>query len=896
MSRPIKLSRRRFIKTCALGTTAIAAAPILSFGNERANAFSQTGSASYRLSLDQNWLFGGKYTLGSVDPMFADQSFSKITLPHCVAKLSWQNWNAADWQDVWIYRRHFYLPSEFIGQRVFLNFDGIMVGTTPVINGHTLPQHLGGYLPSQYEITDWLNNTGDNVLAVIVDSQWNNVPPEGSPNGTGSIDFYEPGGIFRTVFLEAVPQNFISDIFAKPVQATEANRHLELTCSVNVSQLDFTSVQISAELKDGNNVIANTIEPVQIDKTGISEKTLSLSNLGNINLWDVDSPNLYDIVVTLLIDGSPVHNYKVRTGLRDAHFEIDGFYLNGRRLQLFGLDRHELFPYVGFAMPPRVMKRDVQILKQELNCNMVRCSHYPQSKAFYDACDELGLLAWEEVPGWQYIGDSAWKDLLVRDVKNMVVRDRNHPSIVIWGVRANETANDADLYQTTKDTAKALDDSRQTSGAMRGGEYSTSGWYQDVFAFNDYNGSNGQVKLKPPLAGVPYLITETVAQYNYPQSGFNLQYRRAGDVAAQMLQAIFHAEAHDQGMSDNNYAGVLAWSAFNYPSPLGSTYNGVKYPGVADLFRIPKLGAAFYQSQISPQIRPVIQPNFYWDFGQTDSIISGKSYSVFSNCDRLELFIDGKYYNTIYPDSNSFPHLKYPPSFIGFVVDGSKHPELRIDGYVNSEMVLSKLYSSDTSQDQLYFEADDEELIGDGVDATRLVVKVTDKYGSQRLHPSGDITFGISGAGTLVGDNPFPLSDSGGAGAVWVKSSADNYGNIIISATHSSLGTKTVDIRVLLTDVEKTTTQLPVRYELSQNYPNPFNSTTVIKYSISKRSFISLKVYDILGEEVTTLFSGIQWAGDHIIKFNGDKYSSGVYLLKLQADGFTAVKKMLLLK
>ncbi len=730
----------------------------------------------------------------------------------------------------------------------------------------------------------------------MVDSRWSNVPPEGSPNGTGSIDFYEPGGIFRSVYLEAVPQNFIGDVFAKPVQATDSSRHFEIACSVNADAINFTTASLSAELKDGSTVIATAEETVQIAQTGISEFNLSLTGLGNISLWDIDSPNLYDVVVTLTIDGSPVHNYKVRTGMRDVLFEIDGFYLNGNRLHLFGLDRHELFPYTGFAMPPRVMKRDVQILKQELNCNMVRCSHYPQSEAFYDACDELGLLAWEEVPGWQYIGDTAWKDLLVRDVTDMIVRDRNHPSIIIWGVRANETGNDAALYQTTKETAKALDDSRQTSGAMRGGFYSTAGWYQDVFAFNDYSSGNGKVKLKPPLAGVPYLITETVAQYNYPQSGFNLQYRRGGDIPDQMLQAIFHAQAHDQGMSSKNYSGVLAWCAFDYPSPLGATYNGVKYPGVADLFRIPKLGAAFYQSQVSPQIRPIIQPNFYWDFSQPDSISSGKFYSIFSNCDSLELFIDGKHYDTIYPDSSLFPHLKYPPSYVAFVVDGSTLPELRIEGYVNGVKVISKSYSPDSSQDQLYFAADDDELIGDGADATRLVVRVTDKYGNQRLFGSGDTTFGVSGAGTLIGDNPFPLGDSGGAGAVWVKSSADNYGNIIVSATHPVLGTKTVDIKVSVTSIEKTSGTLPVKYELSQNYPNPFNSTTVIKYSVSKSSYLTLKVYNVLGQEVTTLFSGMQQAGNHEIEFNADQYSSGIYLLRLQAGGFTAVKKMVLLK
>ena len=595
-----------------------------------------------------------------------------------------------------------------------------------------------------------------------------------------------------------LPQAFISDVFAKPVNVLDADRRVEVSCSIDAVGAGHP-VQVEAALMDGARVLSRARRSVTLEKAGRTQVELTLSNLGGAVLWDVDNPRLYELVTTLSVGGKPVHDHRVRIGFRDARFEVDGFRLNGRRLHLFGLNRHELYPYVGGAMPRRVQRRDAEILRREFNCNMVRCSHYPQSEAFLDACDELGLMVWEEIPGWQYLGDEAWRELAVRDAGDMVRRDRNHPAIVIWGVRINESRNDPDLYRRTRDAARALDDSRPTSGSMTPSSQRNwqQEWHQDVFAFDDYHSApDGSVGIREPLPGVPYMLAEAVGQFNYSTGkAFDAIYRRAGDAALQQAQALRHAQAHDRGMNSPRCSGIVAWCAFDYGS-LVNSYRGVKYPGVADVFRIPKLGASFYQAQVSPQVRPVIAPNFYWDFGAQTPGGPGKNAAIFSNCDRLEIFIDGKQFAALQPDRAGFPHLQYPPFFCDLSADGLAAPELRIDGYVSGRLALSKSFSSDRGKDQFRVEADDLELTGDGADATRLAFQIADRFGAPRPFGAGEVRFEITGPAEIVGDNPFRLTDSGGAGAVWVRMRANTSGRVVVAATHSSLGGKSIVIEV----------------------------------------------------------------------------------------------------
>jgi len=525
--------------------------------------------------------------------------------------------------------------------------------------------------------------------------------------------------------------------------------------------------------------------------------TVTLAGLGDIIMWDLDEPKLYHVVATLLVNGREVHQYLTRTGFREATFTSDGFYLNGRQVKLFGINRHQFFPFAGGAMPDRVQAQDARIIRYELNCNMVRCSHYPQSAAFFDACDEIGLLAWEEAPGWGYLGDDAWVTLAYRDIEDMIVRDRNHPSIIIWGARLNETPNDPVFYTSTNELAHALDDSRPTAGAMSG---PTTDYQQDVFALNDYShiidpSGTRQPMLQPPVDGVgrPYLVTEAVGTLSGPA----IYYRRTDTQLVQQGQSVAHAQVHNLAAADDRYCGLLGWSGFDYPSGNGNQYQGVKYTGVVDEFRVLKPGAAIYQAQADPLVTPVIAPAFYWDFGPSAPVTSLPTAMICANTDRLEVYVGGSHYVSVTPDGGDYASLAYPPSFVDFrEVDGSLRPDLRIDGYLGSDLVASRSLASDPSLDRLALWFDDTEIFGDGVDATRLAFRAVDRYGAPRPYVTGQVVLDIAGPGVLVGDSPFDFAAAGGVGAVWIRSLPGSAGIVTVSASHPVLGDAAARLRV----------------------------------------------------------------------------------------------------
>jgi beta-galactosidase len=745
-------------------------------------------------TLSDEWLFG-EYVAGCTALDFDDSELLPVTVPHCVTPLSWRGWSPAAWENLWIYRQRFDAPRELRDGRVFLRLDGTLSAATVYLNGRPVGGKKGGYLPLTCELTGQLTSR-TNVLAVRVDGRWRQDVPPDLPrfDGPDAIDFYQPAGIYRPVSLVGTPKTFLSDVFAEPVDVLTSGRALVVHCDVDAAAPVTDEVRVTAVLSQDGAVLRTGSAQVAGVPAGVSTVVLRLTGLDAVRLWDVTDPALCDVLVTLEIGGRPVHARSVRTGFREAAFTADGFHLNGRRLTLFGVNRHQWFPYVGGAMPDRVQRRDAEILKTDFNCNMVRCSHYPQSTAFLDACDELGLMVWEEIPGWDHVGDAMWRDRVLRDVAGMVTRDRNHPSIIVWGTRVNETLGQRTLYDETDLLARQLDPTRPCTGAVKGARgYAEPLYPRTVFSYNDYTklpAPGAPPRLRPPRSGVPYLVSEAIGTLVGPK-----HFRRIDPQSVQRDQAMLHAWVHERAAADEDYCGLLAWCGFDYPSGWLHSVDGVKYPGVADIFRIPKLGAAFYQSQVDPGRRVVIEPAFYWDFGpKSPRHGPGREAVIWSNCDRLEVFLDGRHRARAHQRRGSFPHLAHPPFVVDLAVRG--RPELRIDGFVGNRLVGRRNFSPDPTLDRLHCQADDRRLNGDGKDATRVVVRAVDKYGSQRPYVTGRLDFTVTGPVALIGDNPIDFEAAGGACAVWLRTLAAQRGPATLQATHPTLGIATTTVEV----------------------------------------------------------------------------------------------------
>ena len=783
------------IQAGLIGGAGVAALPLLAL----VGGMDRTAGAPTALSfsMNGNWLFGGQYTAGSESSFYDDSTFAPVTLPHTVTPLSWQNWDYQAWQQVWIYRRHFngghVLDPDRPGNRILVDFDGVMVNASVAVNDQVVATHQGGYLPFSAELTGKVT-AGDNLLAVVVDSRCLPVPPVGVGRGPKSVDFYQPGGIYRDVRLRVLPQVFLSDLWAQPGDVLGSQPRVDIECTVDSAVTKHASGTLLVQLFDGTTQVAAQAITVKTDAPGISTARLSLTGFGPVGLWSPDSPKLYTVQATLNFPGIGSHMLTKRIGFRDISFRADGFYLNGKRLQLFGLNRHQLYPYAGMAMPARVQRKDAEILKSEFNCNMVRCSHYPQSPDFLDACDELGLLVWEEAPGWHNVSvTNAWQDLVLADVRGMVTRDRSRPSVVIWGTRLNETRDYPSLWTATRQAARELDRTRPSSGAMA--FHDDVDWSEDVFGYNDYatDDTTGNITLKPPFPGLPYLVTEAIGVESVKPQHFAWT-----DPPAWLArQAALHGQAHSQARANGEYSGLVAWAGFDYNSLLGPGPYDIKWAGVADGFRVPKPGAAIYQSQGDPAVRPVIIPVFFWEASGAVPA-PAPTAMIASNCERLEAFLGGVHVTSALPafDSPLYASLAHPPFLVRLPPKfPDAAPDLLVQGFAGGRQVAELRMTANPDGDTLAMTADDAAITADGSDATRVVFRAVDAHGNQRRYGAGQVALALSGPATLVGDNPFEFGKYGGLGAVWIRSQADQPGAVTLTASHPQLGQAEVQVR-----------------------------------------------------------------------------------------------------
>src|SRR5580700_10794856 len=776
------MQRRDFIKT----TSTLIAGMLAQHAFAKTSGPSSAPAAVGRLVLpmNRNWRFSRSAIPEARGKDFDDSNFERVVIPHTNIRLPWHSFDDKDYEFVSVYRRRFKLPPGARDRRVFVDFEGVMTASTVWLNGVRLGEYKGGYTPFSFELTPRLDLDSDNVLAVEVDSaERSDIPPFGH-----QIDYLTFGGIYREVALRVVPATFIENIFAKPQDVLSANPSVAVDCFLRHLEPSGETLSLEVTLHDGDRVLATgtqQVGPAEASSEPVTY-TARLEKLGPIVLWDLTRPKLYTVRVRLL-NGARLVDEDFRTiGFREAKFTDHGFELNGKVIKLRGLDRHQTFPFVGQAMPGRVQKRDAQILRNSFKCNIVRTSHYPQSRHFLDACDEIGLLVLEEIPGWQHIGDKAWKDISVDNVRRMIRRDWNHPSIILWGVRINESKDDHGFYVRTNALAHSLDKTRQTGGIRSN---LASELLEDVYTNNDFG-----FPLHAPVNPL-YLNTEFVG-HTFPT--------RSTDNSDRLREhTLRHARIHDQIASDPQFSGGLGWCAFDYNTHANfGSGDRICYHGVSDIFREPKPAAGFYRSQCDPDEEIVLEPAYHW--ARNDENTGFTTAVVCSNCDHLKFFLDsGDGFRQIAeadPDRKQFPHLRYAPFSVSFEKTAIRNwGDLRIDGYIKDKKVISKSYSGRGVDRKFVALADDHELRGDGADTTRIVLRVTDEFDRIRPIANDPIVFELSGPGQIIGDNPFALT--GGTGAIWIRAT-EQPGTIVLRAEHPRLGTQQIEIKVAATTPE----------------------------------------------------------------------------------------------
>ncbi len=569
-----------------------------------------------RIYLNRDWIFNKKDT---------------VIIPHNVFDIPFNYSNEENYQMISTYEKNIVIDSKYKGKCLFLTFEAVAHRAEVYVNDKLAITNNCGYNTFKVDIKDYVNYDTDNKIKVIVDSNESlNIPPFGNV-----IDYLTYGGIYRDCYLDICNSDYIKDVFVKP--KCENNKW---------------SVDLDIEL---SNATKYKIDILFKNEVVVSREYNPKNNKDNINiefdkplLWDIDNPNLYTLKASIDND-----NYEVEFGLRTVKFKNDGFYLNGKKVKVIGLNRHQSYPYVGYAMPKSMQEFDARVLKYELNVNAVRTSHYMQSKYFISMCDRIGLLVFTEAPGWQHIGDDSWKEQHIENVKNMILEYRNHPSIILWGVRINESVDCHDLYIECNKVSHLLDSTRQTGGVRC---YKNGEELEDVYTYNDFCDPNMErgLSLKSEVCSknIPYLVSEFNG-HMHPTKMYDRE-----DIRTNQLERL--CKGINEFYGDNNITAFFAWCMFDYNThkDFGSG-DRICHHGVLDMFRNPKISSYIYSSQGKDNF---FELSSHLNMGDYDASMVGKVYAL-TNADKINLYRNGeliKVYdssNTIYKNIPNSPIL-----------------------------------------------------------------------------------------------------------------------------------------------------------------------------------------------------------------------------------------------
>ena len=740
-------------------------------------------------SMNPAWRFHKGAVEGAETKEFNDKDWTVVSLPDGIEYLSTEASGCINYQgEVW-YRKHFTPDAALKGKKLFLHFEAIMGKSKVFVNGKLLTEHFGGYLPVIADVTDVLDWNGDNVIAVWADNSDDPSYPPGKAQDV--LDYTYFGGIYRDCWLIAHNNVFITDpnyenevagggLFVAFGKVSDALAEVQLKIHVrNATKNPFSGRVEYMLLQPDGTEVARLSDKIQV-KAGRATTVSDRMPVKQPMLWTPSTPTLYNLLVRVLDkEGNVIDGYRRRIGIRSIEFKgKDGFYLNGRPYgkPLIGANRHQDFAVVGNAVANSIHWRDAKKLK-DVGMEIIRNAHCPQDPAFMDACDELGLFVIVNTPGWQFWNDAPeFAQRVYSDIRNVVRRDRNHPSVWLWEPILNETWYPADFAKNTRDIVDAecpypycysgsdsearghenfpvyfahpanMQDASKEIDPTK--TYFTREWGDNV---DDWSSHNSPSRVARNWGEQPMRVqAQHYACPYYPVTSYDVLYKQSPQHVGGCL---WHSFDHQRGY---------------HPDPF--------YGGLMDVFRQPKYSYYMFMAQ-----RPAVKndrnagsgPMVYIAHEMTP--FSGKDVTVYSNCDEVRLTFNkgGKTYT--YKKDKNRPGMPSPvitfPDVYDFMVDKAfsrtqKQDDVYLlaEGLIDGKVVATHKVVPARRPEKILLWMDNEgtDLKADGSDFVTVVAAVADKNGNIKRLNNYNIRFSIEGEGRLLGGpgvlaNPVPV-------------------------------------------------------------------------------------------------------------------------------------------
>lgn len=781
-----------------------------------------TGRTVY--SMNPAWRMYKGHLEGAEQPDFNDKEWDLVSLPDGIEYVPSEASGCVNYQgEVW-YRKHFTPEETWKGKQLFLHFEAIMGKAKVWINGTLVNEHYGGFLPVIANVTEYLNYEEDNVIAVWADNSNDPSYPPGKPQDM--LDFTYSGGIYRDCWMIVHNNVFITDpnyenetagggLFVSFGHISQSQAEIRLDAHVRNSSNTYFSGKIEYQLFDKDNRrVCQASKAFSVSK-GKARNTSLTIKVEKPELWEPDSPYLYQLHV-LLKDksGHIVDGYRRRIGIRSIEFKgKDGFWLNGKPYPypLIGANRHQDFAIIGNALSNSLHWRDAKKLR-DAGLRVIRNAHYPQDPAFMDACDELGLFVIVNTPGWQFWNkEPIFAQRVYSDIRNMVRRDRNHPSVWMWEPILNETWYPEDFAKNVVDilheeypypycyagcdvTAKGheyfpIHFTHPLNGA--GGAFNTSKMDPKISYFtrewgdnvDDWNSHNSPSRVNRAWGEIPMLVqAQGYAKTDYKYTCYDVLYR---NTRQHMGGCLWHSFDHQRGY---------------HPDPF--------YGGIMDAFRQPKLSYYMFCAQrpVEKNNRLIAENGPMVYIANAMTPFSPKDVTVYSNCDEVRLTYckNGKQF--IYKKEKTDEGMPSPIITFKDVWDvmydkqlarKNKHEEsyLLAEGIVDGEVVATHKVMPARRPSKIILWADNEgtETIANGSDLITVIAAIADENGNIKRLNNYHIKFEIEGPGELVASKETftnPREVQWGTAPILVRAKAQT-GNIKIKASVVPYGTHT---------------------------------------------------------------------------------------------------------